>query len=279
MTRSLGIAGFEYPLPPEQLFPRVRSLGVRYCELAVPTNLTPETAGRVAELAAASDVIVTAVATLSKLNSSDDVAGTQKLINDSIECAGRLGAPFVITYFGGHPSRGHDEAIRRYAEHIQPCLERAERRGVAILIENHFSHAAGEVTNTADGCVALFEAIGSPRFRLNFDPCNFCIGAEEYFPYAYRLLRPYTLNVHLKDARKYRAALHGPYHGRIVHDLRQGEFIFVAMGDGAVCSDAIVQALQEDGFDGPITIEAHTPHETLDGVFRTGIDYCRKRGL
>jgi hypothetical protein len=41
----------------------------------------------------------------------------------------------------------------------------------------------------------------------------------------------------------------------------------------------MLDALLRDGYEGPVTVEAHTPADTLDEAFATGISFCRKAGL
>ncbi len=65
MTRSIGIAAFEYHRPVVEAFERTRALGVSHCELVTPNDVTVTSAAQVAKQAAAAGVEVTAVASLS----------------------------------------------------------------------------------------------------------------------------------------------------------------------------------------------------------------------
>jgi len=277
LTRSLGIGAFDYPMPLSESFPRILTLGARHVEVGCPKNVTPQTAAETAELAARHGITITSVGCGAKLNETDDVPAGQKWIMDCIITAHRLGAGSIFTYFGGNPGRTQRQAIEHYKEQIKPCLEAASRYGVTILMENHFSHVDGEVTNTVDGCLELIDFIDSPLFRLNYDPCNFYVGGEEYWPYSFKVLRPYVGGVHMKDAMRYNQRVHGPYEGRIV-ETRGQQFRFVAMGTGACNNDPVLRSLIDDGYDGPVTIEAHTPPDSIDEVYRIGLAYCRERG-
>lgn len=277
MYTNLGLAAFEYKQPIGQVFQQISNLGMKQCELVTPEDVRMGNVHEVLELMKEFKISVTAVTSLTKLNSTDDIKKTQEIINESILCAAQLGAPFVVTYFGGHHTRTPEEAIKLYKESIKPCLKLAEENNITILIENHFSHAPGEVTNTAQGCLELLQLIDSKYFQLNFDPCNFVIGGEEFYPYAYEKLKPYIKNVHMKDTVKYDFTIHSDYKGRIVNDLNQGDFIFVKLGSGILNGDQFLKQLLQDGYKGPITIEAHTPGSTLNDVFRIGIQYCMER--
>ena len=274
-TPSLGIAAFEYQLPLDEKLRRVAALGVDRCELATPGDVTTSSAEACRDLVETAGIHVSAVCSLSKPNSPDGTELGLELLEESIRCAAVLGAPAVIAYFGAHPDRPHREAIERYRELTKPMLELAEELEISILIENHFSHAPGDVTSGPTGCAELIEAIGSDRFGLNFDPCNFAIaGIDEAS--AYEALRPYVRNVHVKDARQFDPVADADYPGRVVTDTNRGQFIFVPVGDGIANNEVVLRALMADGFAGTITVEGHTPQETLDAVFERGLSLCRE---
>lgn len=278
---DVGIAAFEYHLPAPEAFARAAALGVTRCEIVTPADVVPETVGDVAVAAKEAGVAVTAVASLSKPNAvddPDDVARMIRLLDDSITCADALGSPYAITYFGGHPSRPEAEALERYVELVAPSVRRAEQLGVTVLIENHFSHAPGEVTNTARGCRDLIDAIGSPAFALNFDYCNFAIGGQS-LDQAFDLLEPFIRNVHVKDARPVDPVRDAGYQGRVVTDLVNGKFLFVPVDEGITDNRALVRLLVAKGLDVTITVEAHVPDEQLDQCYRRGIELCRQEGV
>lgn len=277
-VRMLGIAAFEYQLPLREKLAHTSSLGAASCELGFPADVTVETAASTAAVVAESGCRVTAVASLSKPNSPDGEEPGLRMLEASIRCAHALEAPFAIAYFGGHPTRPAGEAIVRYRELTRSCVELAGELGVTILIENHFSHAPGDVTSGSSGCAELIAAVGADCFALNFDPCNFAIAGVDVVA-AYTELKEVVRNVHIKDARPYDPARDAEYPGRVVEDLKHGKFIFVPVGTGIADNDSVVDALLADGYAGPVTVEAHTPKDTLDGVFERGLAYCRSKGL
>lgn len=272
---SCGIAAFEYELPLDQKLARVVSLGADCCELATPGDVTTATAEACAEVVAASGTRVSAVCSLSKPNSPDGTELGLHLLEESIQCASVLGAPSVIAYFGAHPERSARQSIERYRELVEPLVELAGREGVTVLVENHFSHASGDVTSGPEGCAQLLAAVCSPHFALNFDPCNFAIAGIDVRA-AYDVLRPFVRNVHVKDARKYDPVADAAYPGRIVEDTNHGRFIFVPVGEGITDNTIVLDALVRDGYAGTVTVEAHTPQDTLDALFTRGLALCRE---
>lgn len=278
---NVGIAAFEYNQPIENALDRALSLGVQQVELAVPNNVTETSAARVSELISERDLKVTSVACLSKPNAVDseqEVSGMISLLDESILAASTLGAPFVITYFGGHPHRSIEDGIMRFVRLTAESVRLAERLGITILVENHFSHAPGEATNTAQGCVDLVRAVDSDNFAINFDLCNFAIGGQP-FKESYNLLKPLIRNVHIKDARPYDKQLDSGYDGRVVTDIIHGDFVFVPAGQGITPNRLLLDQMMEDGITVPITIEGHVPDDRLDACFKAGLEFVRGRGV
>lgn len=273
--RPLGIAAFEYRLPLDEKLARVVALGADCCELATPGDVSVENAAAVAEAVGQTGVHVTAVASLSKPNSPDGTEAGLQLLEESIRCAEALGAPYAIAYFGAHPERPASDAIERYRRLVRPFVELAAERGVTILIENHFSHAPGDVTSGPSGCAELIAAVDAENFALNFDPCNFAIAGVDVSA-AYEDLKQFVRNVHVKDARRYDSVRDADYVGRVVDDTNRGKFLFVPVGEGITDNTSVLNALGRDGYTGAVTIEAHTPEETLDEVFAKGLSYCRE---
>lgn len=278
MGSSVGIAAFEYHRPFEEVAKKVVDRGVRRCELATPTNVTLENLDACRSLLESYSLAVTAVASLTKLNSTDDVEATLAVMNESVDIAQGIGCPSVITYFGGHPSRATGEAISRYARLSRDTVMRAADKGVQVLVENHFSHAPGEVTNSIEGCTALMEAVGCANFGLNFDHCNFAIGGLDIVE-AYESLKPYIRNIHVKDARPVDPSGDAGYGGRIVTDVNRGDFLFVPVGEGITDNAEILHRVMSDRLDVPVTVEVHVPDERLDEAFDRGVAFCRSAGL
>ena len=91
-------------------------------------------------------------------------------------------------------------------------------------------------------------------------------------------LKEVIRNVHVKDARPYDAVRDASYPGRVVEDVHRGRFLFVPAGEGVTDNATVLATLANDGYAGPVTVEAHTPPDTLDAVFAQGLRFCRERG-
>lgn len=274
----IGLAGFDFKLPPEVLFKEIKSYGISRCELVTPGDIDIHNASKVLNYANESEVEITAVGSLSKPNLGEDPTAALELLRNNILVADQVKTERVITYFGGHETRDKKEAVARYTELVKPLVDLAEDLGIKILIENHFSHSPGEVSNTAEGCIELVESVDSSNFAINFDVCNFAIGGQDTMT-AFEVLKPYIQNVHVKDARQFDPIIDASYDGRVVKDLVYGEFLFCSVGQGITDNESVVKSLIAENIDVPVTVEVHVPERLLRSTFQAGIDHCRGWGL
>ena len=86
-----------------------------------------------------------------------------------IDVSAELGSPAIRIFAGGTP-KGVDEAeARKWAiECIKISLDHAAKRGVFLALENH-----GGIVATAEGMIAILEAVKHDWFGVNLDSGNF----------------------------------------------------------------------------------------------------------
>jgi sugar phosphate isomerase/epimerase len=292
---EIGIGSVEYPdLPLNRILDELARYGLRATELVARRHVTKANVRDVQDVLAKRGVSINSVSAFTKLNEAvhERVQDVQQLIIECIELAAELDAPYTITYFGSNALLNDQDAIARYAEFIQPCLQAAQSSGVHLLIENLFdavppeipatfrqNYRSSDVTRSAKGCLALLEAVGSEWFRLNFDPGNFYVGGEEPYPYAYRLLKPYIANVHLKDAAKFAPEVWGELlPSELQRDLR-GDYTCVPIGSGGVNYGALLKELIADGYRGRVILEPHTGPRRLHKTIEDSLTYLGSQGI
>ncbi len=84
-----------------------------------------------------------------------------------------------------------DDAFNWCIDALEQCLPHAERRGVMLLLENHWG-----LTTTADGMLRIIETIDSPWLRAILDMGNFYFEPDMYA--AMQRIAPYTWLAHAK---------------------------------------------------------------------------------
>ena len=70
---------------------------------------------------------------------------------------------------------------------------------MTIVLENEAHDDSGPAASVR----AIVEAIGSPHFGTQYDPCNYYHANEEPYPAAYEIVKPYVRYVHLKGGCHY----------------------------------------------------------------------------
>lgn len=127
----------------------------------------------------------------------DDPAKRQENVEHTKRCidlAHALGIPSIRvnagtwrrgeTFKGLEATRGwvtpwegatEDDGFNWAIEGLRACLEHAEKRGVMLLLENHWG-----LTTTADGMLRILETINSPWLRAILDMGNFYYDGDMY---------------------------------------------------------------------------------------------------
>jgi len=140
------------------------------------------------------------------------------------------------------PGLGEGTGVRRAVAGIRASLPEAERRGVVLVLENHYkdgSWAHPEFAMRRETYLRVLDGAGpSEWLAVNFDPSNALIAEEDPLTLL-EAVRHRVATVHASD--RYRDA-----GGRLQHGI---------VGEGMNDYDAIFSMLAEAGFRGWISIE------------------------
>lgn len=169
----------------------------------------------------------------------------------AIRLAHHLGLTQVITTEGDPKTEfGHgltrEERLFSVREKLQEPLAWAVELGIELLLEPH-----GIVTDNPDDMEALLEGLGHEDLvGICLDTGNSWLGGSDPLDYVRRFGQRIR-HVHWKDM------------GPEWNDQRGKQFgcgmALIPLGDGQVGIQAIVEALLEQGFEGPTTIEVAGP--------------------
>jgi sugar phosphate isomerase/epimerase len=272
MHDKIAISGTEFPFRPiDELFDIAEYLNVKNLELWIPHNFKFEDIEKVKEDLEKYKLRTVCLSTWTQLNLPGDVGEKQALIILSIKAAKEFGANIVNTYFGAHPDRTPQQAIKLYKENIALCVEHAEKENITIVLENEFDITGVDPTRKAEYVLELVETVDSPYFRINFDACNFYFAGEEPYPYAYNLLKNYIGYVHIKDGMKYHEHLYDhPGDGFLWQD-KSANYICCELGKGAIPYSSLIRALRRDGYNGYFTMEPHVHPNHLKEIFKKNV--------
>ena len=100
---------------------------------------------------------------------------------------------------------------------------------------------------------AIVEAIGSPHFGTQYDPCNYHANEEPY-PAAYEVVKPYVRYVHLKGGCLYDPELRPrDKQGGTMRGSTDRFIGYTSIPDGVVNADGVLRRLAQDGYTGYVT--------------------------
>jgi sugar phosphate isomerase/epimerase len=264
--------------PVDELLRVARELEVRFVELWYPKNFAGDGPEGVARKLRAAGVRVASIASGTEMAREGDVSTDQRLLCEAIEVAARLEARFANTYFGYLAEQDDARAIRRYVEHVAPCLERARRLDITLTLENEFDAfghdpAASDPTRRGHAAVALIEAVDSPHFKLTFDPCNAYFAGAEPFPAFHHRIRRHFAYLHVKDGH----LLDGEPDPRWVTFTDSGRrYTTCDLGEGALNWPGLLAQLRADGYDGFVALEPHCAPGHREHAWRRAVAQLRR---
>ncbi len=187
----------------------------------------------------------------------------------AVDIAEYFGAPFIrlFSYYpaggeGKGPVEPHkDEIVDRFRQKA----EYLQGRAPVMVHENE----KGIYGDTGHRCLDLMRGVDSPKFRTAFDFANF-VQVKENPLDNWAVLKPYTVHIHIKDAR-----------------MADGHVVPAGEGDGQI--GPILEDAYRSGYRGFVTMEphlkvaGHSHGETgpeLFGVAVTALrNLCTKHGV
>jgi sugar phosphate isomerase/epimerase len=174
-----------------------------------------------------------------------------------ISASAKLGVNMVTTFVGRDQHRGVEENIELFRDIWPPIIERAEKQGVRVAIENcpmlfgEDQWPGGQNMFTSPKIWRrLFDIIPNRNFGINYDPSHFVWQMMDYLAPLYEF-RHRIFHVHFKDIKLYRDRLRDA--GVMAHPL---EFMSPKLpGLGDVDWGAFISALNDIGYEGPACVE------------------------
>ena len=185
----------------------------------------------------------------------------------AVELAEYFEAPFIRIFSYYPPEKGDD--IRKHREEVlrrmRVKVDYIRDHDVVLVHENE----KGIYGEHGSECLDLMEAIKSPRLRTAFDFANFVEAGDRPMD-NWRLLKPYTVHIHVKDCRR-----------------SDGKMVPAGQGDGDI--GPILKDAYAGGYRGFLTLEPHLSQGgqfsgfTGPTLFKVAVDalrqVCREQGV
>ncbi|HZK80653.1 MAG TPA: sugar phosphate isomerase/epimerase family protein [Humisphaera sp.] len=187
----------------------------------------------------------------------------------AVEVAEFFQSPFIrlFSYYpAGGEGKGPLDPIRdQVIDRFRQKVEYLKDRPVTLVHENE----KGIFGDIGRRCLDLMRTIDSPKLRCAFDFANFVQIGEKPTD-NWKLLKPYTAHIHIKDAK-----------------AGTGEVVAAGLGDGDI--ESILPDAYGSGYRGFVSLEphlrvaGHSHGETGPELFKVAADalkeICRRRGI
>ncbi len=150
------------------------------------------------------------------------------------------------------PSSWVEEGFADFARRWKPILDEFESCGVRFALEVHPTEIAFDIVTAQRALDALG---GHPAFGFNFDPSHLAYQGVD--PVAFlRHFRDRIFHVHMKDVWWSPVpAASGVFGGYLEFGDSRRYWDFRSLGRGRVDFEAIIRALNEIGYEGPLSVE------------------------
>ncbi len=149
-----------------------------------------------------------------------------------------------------------DEGFADFARRWRPIMDEFQALGVRFALEVHPTEIAFDIVSAERALEAIDH---HPAFGFNFDPSHLGYQGVDYVEFIYRL-GGRIFHCHVKDAGwKQQPALSGVFGGHLAFGDRRRHWDFRTPGRGRIDFDAIIRALNEVGYQGPLSVEWEDP--------------------
>lgn len=190
-----------------------------------------------------------------------------------VDLAVDLGTSVVTTHIGVVPA---DSSAPVYRNQLAVCRELgayAEAKGVTFAIETG--------PETATRLKGFLDDVGSKGIGVNLDPANLIMVLNDDPVQAVYTLRDYIVHTHAKDGVQYKPCdpvkVYASFAEGGIEGLNIGElFNELPLGEGAVDWDAYLDALEEIGYRGYLTIEREVGADPETDI-RAAVEFLRRK--
>ena len=183
--------------------------------------------------------------------------------------AKELGTDIVTTHIGVVPT---DPAVERYKIMQQACHELAD---YADSIDAHFAIETGP--ETSEVLAKFLDSLGSTGVAVNLDPANLVMVTGDDPAKAVYNLKKYIVHTHAKDGVQLFYKDPEIVYGVVKDALVTGpSFEEVPLGEGSVPWKEYLDALEDIGYNGFLTIEREVGNNPERDI-RTAVEFLKAR--
>ena len=187
-----------------------------------------------------------------------------------LDLAKELGTNVVTTHIGVVPT---DSSIDRYKVMQEACFELSR---YADEIGAHFAIETGPETSAV--LKRFLDSLGSTGVGVNLDPANLVMVTGDDPAGAVYNLQKYIVHTHAKDGKQLYYKDPEIIYGLVKDSLVTGpSFLEVPLGEGQVPWEKYLNALEDIGYKGFLTIEREVGDDPAKDI-RSAVEFLEKLG-
>ncbi len=187
-----------------------------------------------------------------------------------LDLAKELGTNVVTTHIGVVPT---DSSIDRYKVMQEACFELSR---YADEIGAHFAIETGPETSAV--LKGFLDSLGSTGVGVNLDPANLVMVTGDDPAGAVYSLKKYIVHTHAKDGKQLYYKDPEIIYGLVKDSLVTGpSFLEVPLGEGQVPWEKYLNALEDIGYKGFLTIEREVGDDPAKDI-RSAVEFLEKLG-
>ena len=145
-----------------------------------------------------------------------------------------------------------DKGFEDFAARGLPILGAFDEAGVNFALEVHPTEIAFDIATSQRALAAVGQ---HPRFGFNFDPSHLAYQGVDYIQFI-RTFGPRIFNAHMKDVWWGKGdGTVGVFGGHTSFGDARRQWDFRSVGRGMIDFEALIVALNDIGYDGPLSVE------------------------
>lgn len=171
---------------------------------------------------------------------------------------GFTGSPIwhMVYSFPPNPPDFYEKGLALFAEMWLPILDVFQEEGVKFGLEVHPTEIAFDICSSEKAIEAVN---GHPCFGFNYDPSHFGYQGVDYVGFI-RKFADRIFHVHMKDVGwKNSPCEAGTFGGHTEFGDPRRYWDFRSVGRGSIDFEAVIRALNDIGYNGPLSIEWEDP--------------------
>lgn len=158
----------------------------------------------------------------------------------------------LVYQFPPVPPEMIDKGYKDFARRWRPILDVFDEVDVNFALEVHPTEIAFDIVSAERAIQALK---GHKRFGFNFDPSHFGYQGVDYVEFI-RQFRDRIYHVHMKDVYwSSTPGISGVFGGHLGFGDARRYWDFRSLGRGCIKFEEIIRALNEIGYNGPLSVE------------------------